>query len=249
MRVILLGTGYAIQTAERVHTSILMDLSENLLLFDCGSGVLHRLAQAGYDSTDISAVFHTHHHLDHNSDLLPLLKTNWLKGKTDMRIFGPVGTKAWLDKLFDAFSYLQGRFNLEVTELSAGDAIKLGDDIVECKSAEHGPYALAYKVTSKGVSTVYSGDTEPCAGITELSQGADLLIHECNFLTEDMRGIKGHSNPVSLGEAYGDIGAKRLALVHLPSEIVDFEDQVLSTISKYFKGEILIGKDLLTLEL
>jgi len=249
MRVILLGTGYAIPTAERVHTSTLVETSENLILFDCGSGVLHRIAQAGYDTTDISAVFHTHHHLDHDSDLLSLLKTNWLKGKTDMRIYGPKGTQGWLSKVFEAFSYLQDRFDLKITELNDGATTSLGRDVIECKSTEHGPDALAYKVTSNGVSVVYSGDTEPCNGIAELGYGSDLLVHECNFLTEDMRGITGHSNPVTIGEAYGDIGVKRLALVHLPADIEDLENQVLATLDRYFKGEVIIGRDLLKLEL
>ncbi|MFQ5815943.1 MAG: MBL fold metallo-hydrolase, partial [Candidatus Hydrothermarchaeaceae archaeon] len=79
--------------------------------------------------------------------------------------------------------------------------------------------------------------------------GADLLIHECNFLTEDMRGIRGHSNPVSIGKAYQGIGIKRLALVHLPPGIEELEAQVLSAVRRYFKGEIIIGKDLITLDL
>lgn len=249
MRLILLGTSNAIPTAERVHTSVLVETSKNLLLFDCGSGVLHRFFQAGYDSAKITAIFLTHHHLDHNSDLLALLKANWLKGRTTMRVFGPAGTKSLFHKLVEVYAYLQGKFIVEVKELRDGDEIKLGNDIVRCVQVEHSTDALAYKVTSKGVSFVYSGDTEPCDSIAKLSKGVDLLIHECNFPTENMRGIHGHSNPLSIGETYGQLGIKRLVLVHLSPNIEKSKARVLKTIRRYYKGRIIIGKDLLIMEL
>ncbi len=249
MLITLLGTSNATPTAKRVHTSVLVETSDNLLLLDCGSGVLHRISQAGFDSAKISAIFLTHHHLDHNSDLLSLMKTNWLKGRTEMKVYGPIGTKKLFDKLLDAYAYLQGKFYLKVKELADGDRIRLGRDSVQCVGVEHSPEALAYKLMAGGASLVYSGDTEPCDSIAKLSKGTDLLIHECNFMSENMRGIKGHSNPVSLGNTYGDIGVKKLVLVHLSPEIEKSKGQFLKRIHKYYKGEVVIGKDLLTLKL
>jgi ribonuclease BN (tRNA processing enzyme) len=179
---------------------------------------------------------------------MALLKANWMKERTTMKIFGPAGTKLWLERLFEAYSYLKDRIDLKIKELSDDGLIRLGKDIIICRSVEHGPDALAYKVVSEDVSVVYSGDTQPCRAIAELSTGADLLIHECNFLTKDMRGIKGHSNPFTIGDVYANIGVKKLALVHLPPRIQEYREQVLKTVEKYF-DEIIIGEDLLTLEL
>lgn len=249
MRVVLLGTGYAIPTAERVHTSILADTADNILLFDCGSGILHRLIQAGYDPADVGAVFFTHHHVDHDADFIALLKTNWMKGRVDMKIFGPMGTEKWLHALFEVYPYLQGRFELDITELEDGDSVTLDRDVIACRRSTHGTDALAYKISSGDASAVYSGDTGPCDAVAELTKGADLLIHECNFLSEDMRDIKGHSNPSSLGKTFGNAGVKKLVLVHLPPEIEEREADVLGALSQYFDGEVIAGKDLMTLEL
>ncbi len=249
MRIVLLGTGYAIPTAERVHTSVLVETSRNLLMFDCGSGVLHRIAESGYDSADVDAVLFTHHHLDHDSDFLSLLKANWLKGRRNMRVYGPYGTADWLSRAMEAYPYLRGKFEVDIKELKDGDTEKIRGDVIGCAQSAHVVTGLIYKLTSKGKSLVYSGDTEPTPRLASLCDGADLLIHECNFLSEDMRGIRGHSNPVSLGKMYRDIRVERLALVHLPPGIGKFEGRVLKAIRRYFKGEIIVGKDLLTLEL
>ncbi|MEE8168320.1 MAG: MBL fold metallo-hydrolase [Candidatus Hydrothermarchaeales archaeon] len=248
MRVTLLGTGYAIPTAERVHTSLLVETNENLLLFDCGSGVLHRIAESGYDTARISAIFFTHHHLDHDSDFLSLMKANWLKGRNDMRIYGPEGTKDWLTHLLGAYPYLQGRLALDVEEVMNGGEVRLGKDVVSYRTSAHGFLGLAYKVSSAGSSMVYSGDTEPCDAVAQLSKGAGLLVHECNVLVGE---ADGHSTPLTLGKLLEGIELEKLVLVHLPPEIEspEIKTKVLQSLSGYFKGEIIIGSDLLRLEL
>ena len=75
----LLGTGTIIPHAERGQSALLLECGGGLnLLFDCGSGTETRLAQAGVDPCSIGHIFLTHHHIDHDAGLMPLLKGNWL---------------------------------------------------------------------------------------------------------------------------------------------------------------------------
>ena len=86
MKITFLGTGVAIPTAERVQSGLLID-DKFPILFDCGGGILHRIAQAGYNHSDIDTVFFTHHHLDHDSDFIALVKANWLRNKNEINIY------------------------------------------------------------------------------------------------------------------------------------------------------------------
>ena len=93
------------------------------LLFDCGCGILQRIYESGYDHRDIDTIFLTHLHLDHVSDLLGLLKANWLVGLTQAQIYGPAGTVEWFGKLMELYPYLQGRLEVKITELTGGEVL------------------------------------------------------------------------------------------------------------------------------
>jgi ribonuclease BN (tRNA processing enzyme) len=245
MRIVLLGTGFAVPSQKRVQSGILIETKENLILLDCGSGVMGNLAKAGYDTVDLTHVFFTHHHLDHNIDFFPILKARLLLGNTEMKAYGPEGTKKWINSLFEAYSYLEGRLDLEVRELEDGDTVDIGGDRITCASACHSPHGIAYRIDSES-SVVYSGDTEPCAGVkTLIGGGTDVLIHECSVLDSY---IEGHTTLKSLGEFLKDVQVKRLVLTHLPLEISEHEKEIVEILKQGFSGEIVIGEDLLSLE-
>lgn len=68
-----------------------------------------------------------------------------------------------------------------------------------------------------GRVVAYSGDSRPCAGLTALARGADLLIHEATF-ADALRAeavARAHSTSLEAARTAVDAGAKRLALTHL----------------------------------
>lgn len=246
MKIVLLGTGFAVPSKERVQSGVLIETEEHRILIDCGSGTLGNLAKAGYAPTDITHVFFTHHHLDHDMDFLPLLKARMILGNVGMKAYGPEGTKKWAGALLGAYPYLEGRFELEIKELGDGDALDIGNDGIACASVSHPNDGVAYRIES-GASVVYSGDTEPCAGVrTLIGDGADLLIHECSV--PDSLAVEGHTTPSSLGEFLEGAQVGTLVLTHLSPEIAGAEEEVIETIKRYFSGEVIIGEDLLSLE-
>lgn len=247
MRIVLLGTGFAVPSPKRVQSGILIETGENLILVDCGSGVLGNLAKAGYSPTDVTHVFFTHHHLDHDIDFLPLLKARLILENTGIKSYGPEGTKKWINALFEAYPYLEGRFDLEIKELEDGETLAIGNDSVACASACHSPHSIAYRIDSKS-SVVYSGDTEPCEGVkTLIGSGTDTLIHECSVL-DFSEHREGHTTPTALGEFLKDAPVKRVVLTHFSSEIPGHEEEIVALLKQYFAGEIVIGKDLVSLE-
>jgi len=75
MRLILLGTGTPVLDPTRQQAALLIQLNGANLLFDTGRGVTSQLLQVGVAPQEIDAVFLTHHHYDHISNLGEFLLT------------------------------------------------------------------------------------------------------------------------------------------------------------------------------
>ena len=265
IKITLIGTGVAIPQPHRVQSGILVELDNpgkpdepdepdeldepvrTVLLFDCGSGVLPRIE----DCTAIRHLFLTHLHLDHVADVMSLIKAKWLCKSYDLSIYGPTGTSAWLARLFDAYSYMLGRIAIDVVELSDRDRVAIdgieGYEIV-ARATVHALPSLGYGIidgTGK-VRLVYSGDTEPCEGIASISDGADVLIHECSF-PDSVPDVTNHTTPLALGRMLDAISVGRVILTHLYPHVVGFEDEMVSVVREHCGGcEVTISCDMET---
>jgi ribonuclease BN (tRNA processing enzyme) len=258
MRVTFLGTGSAMPTGDRFQTGILLESTDGCLLVDCGSGVLHglRRTDVGYDGID--AVLLTHHHLDHVSDLLPLLKARWLAGATELTVAGPEGTEALVTDLLGVHDYLQGRMDLDVREVGPG-AFSLAGFDVSGFEVRHSMYCLAYRFEEAELGSaagdgdrpafVFSGDTEAFPALVEFADGAAVLAHDCSF--PDSVDVDNHPTPGELGAALaaadGEVG--RVYLTHLYPHTDGHHDEMLDSIGEAYDGDVRFASDGLTLDI
>ena len=69
----------------------------------------------------------------------------------------------------------------------------------------------------RGRTLVFSGDTRPCAAVRRAALGADLLVHEASFASEDRARAKEtrHSTAAEAAELAVASEVKLLALTHL----------------------------------
>ncbi|TFG12743.1 MBL fold metallo-hydrolase [Candidatus Thorarchaeota archaeon] len=250
MKVTLLGTGTSYPDPERVQSGILVEIEDKPILLDVGSGILHRLLQVVDDVTKIQHVFLSHFHIDHCSDFVTLCQTLWLSGLRDqVNIYGPPVMDQWWEGVFDtAFPYLKGRFPIVRHKLSKHDQVKINEASVRCVPSCHGDMdSRAYRIDWKGKSVVYSSDTAPCDEIADFAKGVDLLIHECNWLDGEHEK-RVHTSPTELAAIVAHAEPLKVALVHLSPSVVGVAESVLSIVKGTSDTEVMLGHDLMEID-
>jgi ribonuclease BN (tRNA processing enzyme) len=240
MRVTFLGTGSAMPLPDRHQTGLLVDEDGRYLLVDCGAGVLHRLEETGVGAENVSTVILTHHHLDHVSDLMALLKARWLAGEEHLEVVGPQGTKALVDGLLDVHDYLDGRVDLAVREVGEYDFEVAGFEL-EGHRTEHSKPCLAYRFDDR---FAFSGDGEATEALASFADGVAVFVHDCSF--PDSVDVDNHPTPTQLGAALSGHEYGRVYLTHLYPHTEGVHDEMLAAVSRGYDGDVRFAEDLLS---
>jgi ribonuclease BN (tRNA processing enzyme) len=160
---------------------------------------------------------------------------------------------------------------IDVKEVSEAGLLMQDDNVkVSAIIVEHPPVkpALAYRFDFKDRSIAFSGDTALFEGIAKMARGADVLVHEAMYVPgieayirreitkgrpikfEDlMAHMEADHTPVEdVGRIAQEAGVKTLVLSHLVPATDDITDDTWRSLAaKYFKGEIIVGKDLMAM--
>ena len=270
MKFILLGSGAVRPDLEHWGPSQVVQVAGQNLLFDCGRGATMRLVEAGIPVDELRRVFFTHHHFDHNCDFAYLFLVSWVLGRDfPMEVVGPRGTEAFCDGLFKSVyrdDINTRRFHPSYTrhgcEYVARDVLEdqwtlqTDDFRIRMVHVIHKSQVLdnlAYRVEAEGKSIVVVGDTTLCEPLMKLAEGADLMAHECTFPTERIeKGQWGafHTSPKALGKWARERGVKKLLLKHYAVQKgVAVEPMVEEVRSEFGQANLIVGRDLLTVEL
>lgn len=246
----MLGTGTSYSDPKRVQSGILIELDDEKILFDIGAGVYHRLTHLEIDLKSISSIFLSHFHIDHCSDFLMLCQNLWLDGHDKpLNVYGPPPIKQWYRGLFDiAFTYARDRLMINIGVLKEHEAVQVGEAIISNVPTLHGTTETrALRIEWKYRSLVYSSDTAPCRDVIDLAKGADVLIHECNWLDgPNPEGV--HTTPSQLAEIVEEAAPKKVVLTHVSPDVVSMKEKVLEIVSRRTNAEVLMGEDLLAFD-
>jgi ribonuclease Z len=274
MRVTLLGTGCPQVDDRRFGPASLVEAGGRRFLIDCGSGVTQRLVAAGASGAELDAVLLTHLHSDHLVDLYQLIVSSWHQGRDrPQRIFGPVGTKAfaaatmalWQSEREQRIEWERrpstAALELDVVEFEEGAIWDTDGLRISAFAVDHRPVAPAFGFLFEagGCRVAFSGDTTVCDNLVRWAAGADLLVHECFIHAEmlarrggrDDRGLKNvaayHTLSSEVGKVASRAGAGLLLLNHLVPVAFD-RDALLAEVAADYAGPIVIGEDLLTVD-
>jgi ribonuclease Z len=132
MLIQLLGTGNPSPSLRRMSSGYLVEVDDDLILFDHGPGTYHRLLEAGYAPTDPTHLFLTHLHYDHCLDFVRLVLTRWDQGAgrtPELKVYGPPALEAMTRALFskeagafapDLHARTEHRLSLDIYEERGG---------------------------------------------------------------------------------------------------------------------------------
>jgi len=148
----------------------------------------------------------------------------------------------------------------------AGPGLVYEDDIfkVFCEYVSHGHglgisqdtwKCLGYRVKAQGKSIAVSGDTVACQGIDTLAKNTDALVL-CCYLSEKEQGniessfIAEHILACSpqVGKIAQKAGTGKLILTHIREKGKEETKNLAQEIKKDFSGQIIIGQDLLVID-
>ena len=128
-------------------------------------------------------------------------------------------------------------------------------EVVSARAEHVEPWldSLAYRFNSSKGSIVFTGDTRPCRGVAELAKGTDVLVINCVGFEAEIEAWHGNEYMIgttATGKLAQEAGAKKLVLVHhgFTAEHGRMERAIVD-ISKEYDGEIILGQELMELEL
>lgn len=114
-----LGTGSAIPTEKRNHISILINYKEENILIDCGEGTQRQFRKAKLNPCKLTRILLTHFHGDHTFGLPGLFQTLALNNyQKTLEIYGPRGTKKFIEKIFETFIPKSNRIKIHAQEVN-----------------------------------------------------------------------------------------------------------------------------------
>jgi ribonuclease Z len=272
MRLTLLGTGSPIPDPNRAGPATLVQTSSGAnLLFDTGRGVLMRLAAAGLLPPMLTRVLLTHLHSDHVTDFNDVVTMRWAMSPVPnpLQVVGPPGAAAFADRtlamLSDDICYriahhddLDEPPRCHTTEVLDGRLDVDGVRIVAAPT-DHRPVVptVGYRVEHDGKVVVIAGDTVPCEGLDALCADADVYVQ--TVIRPDLVAqvpsarlqdiVDYHSSVEDAARTAKKANVRTLVLTHMVPAVAPGAEQDWIDVAKaHFDGEVVLGADLLSIE-
>lgn len=209
------ATGVDVETGLQRTWSIVMDLGPGSF------GHLWRYVEPG----DVDALLISHGHADHMADIISYYV--FLKWHPDGRrpallTAGPAEIVSRIHQIDGYASEEDVASCFDFTALTPGETLNVGPMTVTAFPGRHPVETYGFRVVgpsedgsdSRQVTVAYTGDTDACPEMTQMSQGVDLLLSECGF-TDDVEVSGIHLSGTRAGELAADGQVGRLVLTHI----------------------------------
>jgi len=146
---------------------------------------------------------------------------------------------------------------LDVFEIQGGETIERGRWKTTSTLAHHmAPFlrSLAYRVDTERGSIVFASDTGPCKAISDLAQGADVIVANCwnhQDLMESSGEALGQTGTLDAARFARESGASMLILAHTGPSLClpGSKEKAIGDISAAYGGKIVFGQEGMVLDL
>jgi ribonuclease BN (tRNA processing enzyme) len=247
---------------------VLVDGTPRILL-DAGPGAFVRIGELNIDLQRVDIVLLTHLHIDHSGDLAAFFNARALTsdGPIKYRVFGPdaAGLFPKTSRFVDLMVGNNGLFAYQKTfgareafdvrdlaiDLNSGITKIVDEDglVVEEIATHHGDCpSVAYRITYKRKSVVFSGDMDASAlsNLVRLAKSADLLVFNCAVLdppNSPSQLYELHTPPKKIGRAARESGVGSLLLSHIAPDVEESKTEVMNSIHASYAGPVEFATD------
>lgn len=248
-KLIFLGTANAIPDENHENTHMVLVGQERTVLIDCVTSPILRLKQAGVDFNHLTDLVLTHFHPDHVSGVPQLLMNMWLMGRrSPLNIYGLHYTLDRMEDLMGFYGWAEWPdfFPVAFYRLPAQEMVP----VMECDEFRIFSSPVRHMIPAIGLrieflrnskALAYSCDTEPCAQVIRLAEGADVLIHEASG------SLIGHSSAAQAGDVARQAEVGGLYLIHYPTGKFASGDPVAEA-QQRFNGPVTLAEDFMSVD-
>ena len=216
MRLTVLGCSGTYPSADSPCSGYLVEHDGFRLLLDLGPGALGPLQRA-VDLLDVDAVYVSHLHADHCTDLVGMSYARRYHPDgmpPPLPVYGPAGLADRLCAVFEVPPPDRLRQVYDVHEVPVGQH-RIGPFAVTTARMNHPVECHGIRLEAGGRTLVYSGDTARTPRLVELARDADAFLCEASWPeAPDLPGGL-HLTGREAGQHAAQAGARRLLLTHL----------------------------------
>lgn len=196
--IIFLGTGQAIPTLRRNHTSIIIQYKNETIMVDCGEGTQRQFRKLHLNPCKLTKLLITHWHGDHILGIPGLLQTLALNGyNKTLEIYGPEGTEQFIKEILGIFIY-EGKISYKVKEITSNLVTENQDFLIKSEKMSHGANCLAYSFIEKDKIRIDKAKLKKLKIkgkiISQLAKGKDIVFEgkkiKASSLTYEEKGKK-----------------------------------------------------------
>lgn len=216
-----LGAGSGYPTAVRDTSSLLVGSAEGWSVVDCPGSLVHKLATRALPLEALRRLILTHDHVDHVYGFPHLIQALAIEGRADeVDVLAPAQALATIDGMLRVHGLTGDRYpKVRHVEIRVGEAIEVLRTeglTITASATEHTRDTVALRFETATASVCYSSDTRPCAAVTRLAAGVDILLHDCagpHRLRDAFSA--SHSSALEAARVAAAAGARKLVLMHL----------------------------------
>jgi ribonuclease BN (tRNA processing enzyme) len=246
MRLTVLGGCGAWPEPASACSGFLVEHDGFRLLLDLGYATLPQLLNH-IPAEQVDAVYITHGHPDHCSDLNPLLRARALGRHqvAPLPVFTLPGAidavmtldrPGWLDEFAD------------IREFTAGDSFEIGPFQAVTSLLPHWVPNAGVRLSADDRTLVYTGDGGPGQAVVDLARGASLLIAEATYAENVPDEAKGMLTSAAEAAAQAtEAGVRGMMLTHLEPGTDPYAARAAAR--KNFSGPIGVATPGLAIEL
>ena len=199
MKITMCGTSSPLPAPGRAQACVAVETPDDLYIVDAGSGSAATAQLSGIPLDKMRGILLTHYHSDHISDIGDFNLNSWVAGRpAPLQIIGPEGVDRIVEGLNITYeldrSYRVAHHGAELLNpelgvlhsrtIEEGVIVDEGGLRITAFEVSHPPVepAYGYQVDFGGRSVVISGDSLVTDKIVEISDGADVVLHDAMAL-------------------------------------------------------------------